>query len=71
VNQPIAYRQCPKCGNNVMAGDPAKFCHRDGTKLIAKYTQCPCGNYLDFRHDKFCADCGRTARDAAVTNMEI
>jgi hypothetical protein len=71
MNQPIAYRQCPTCGNNVMLGDPARFCHRDGAKLVAKQALCPCGRYLDFRHDKFCDQCGRPAYEAKLTVVEV
>jgi hypothetical protein len=70
VSDPIKYIACPSCGNSTMT-DGAKFCYRDGTKLIAKTARCSCGHYIDYRIDKFCEMCGKDARNATLTEVEI
>jgi hypothetical protein len=68
--EPTIYRQCPKCGNSPVSADLAKFCYRDGSRLVAKVAKCQCGNYIDFRHDTFCDQCGVAASQAIVKVTE-
>jgi hypothetical protein len=70
MNEPIIYRQCPACGNSPIQSSPAKFCYRDGSRLVGKTAKCECGNYIDPRHDKFCEQCGVAASKAAINVVE-
>jgi hypothetical protein len=66
----MSFLQCPRCGNNPI-NLSAKFCLRDGSKLVAKEARCPCGAVIDVRFAKFCEGCGKPVSEATLTVVEV
>ena len=68
--EPIKSLQCATCGNIPINMD-AKYCLRDGSKLVAKTARCACGNYIDLRFAKFCENCGTGVSKAVQKEVEV